>query len=297
MLQTLANHVLYAFMVGILGALARLPKSVGYWIGARVGDVLYCGLAGRRRVTLENLALALGGEQGPQARRRIARATFRNLGQHLIDFSRLGHGAAQAFPSMCRVEGLDHVEALLQRRAGLLIISAHFGSWELSPAVAPQFPVPLHVVVRPLDNPALQRLTENYRRCGGYQTIPKREALAACLKVLRRGEIVALLIDQSSLRRESVQVEFFGASAYTSMGPALLALRAKCPVVSGFLICERPGQHRLVFSEEIPVLRTGNLQHDILATTQAFTRVVESYVRRYPEQWFWLHRRWKRRSA
>ncbi|MGE3538428.1 MAG: lysophospholipid acyltransferase family protein [Candidatus Tectimicrobiota bacterium] len=295
MRQTLANRLLYLLIVGVLEALARLPRPLGYWLGARFGDVAYVCLRRRRRITLENLALAFGGEKSLAERRRIARATFRHLGQHLIDFSHLGH-SAQAFASMCRVEGLEHIQALLERRAGLLIISAHFGSWELSSAVAPQFPAPLHVIVRPLDNPALQRLTEDYRHAAGYRTIPKREALATCLKVLRQGEIVALLMDQSSLRRESVPVEFFGVSAYTPMGPALLALRARCPVVSGFLICEGPGRHRLVFSPEIPVQRTGNLQQDIVVTTQAFTRIIETYVRRYPEQWFWLHRRWKRRS-
>ena len=119
--------------------------------------------------------------------------------------------------------------------------------------------------------------------------------MTECLKILRRGEIVAVLIDQSSQRHESIQVEFFGTSAYTSKGPALLALRTGCPVISGFLMRAGQGHHRLVFSQEIPVRRTGNLQQDIVENTQVFTQVVEAYVRRYPEHWFWLHRRWKQR--
>jgi KDO2-lipid IV(A) lauroyltransferase len=151
----------------------------------------------------------------------------------------------------------------------------------------------LHVIVRPLDNPALQRLAESYRQCCGYYAIAKRAALAECLKVLRGGEIVAVLMDQSSLRHESIQVEFFGTNAYTSKGPALLALRTGCPVVSGFLIRAGQGHHRLVFSQEIPIRRTGDLQQDIVENTRVFTQVIESYVRRYPDHWFWLHRRWK----
>ncbi len=196
---------------------------------------------------------------------------------------------------MCHVEGLEHVETLLERGRGLLIISAHFGSWELAPAVALCLHTPLHVIVRPLDSPALQRLAEIYRQCCGYHAIAKRAALAECLKVLRRGEIVAVLMDQSSLRHESIQVEFFGTSAYTSKGPALLALRTGCPVVSGFLMRVGQGHHRLVFSQEIPVRRTGDLQQDIVENTRVFTQVIESYVRRYPDHWFWLHRRWKQR--
>ena len=196
---------------------------------------------------------------------------------------------------MCHIEGLEHVETLLERGRGLLVISAHFGSWELAPAVALCLRTPVHVIVRPLDSPALQRLAEMYRQCCGYHAIAKRAALTECLKVLRRGEIVAVLMDQSSLRHESIQVEFFGTNAYTSRGPALLALRTGCPVVSVFLMRAGQGHHRLVFSQEIPVRRTGDLQQDIVENTRVFTHVIESYVRRYPDHWFWLHRRWKQR--
>src|SRR4030095_4881868 len=122
---------------------------------------------------------------------------------------------------------------------------------------------PLHVIVRPLDSPALQRLAESYRQCCGYHAIAKHAALAECLKVLRRREIVAVLMDQSSLRHESIQVEFFGTSVYTSKGPALLALRTGCPVVSGFLIRAGQGQHRLVFCQGISVRRNGGLPQGV----------------------------------
>jgi len=249
----------------------------------------------RRHITLDNLVIAFNTDKTAEERYQIARATFRNLGQHLVDFSHVHQLTLQRFTTMCHVEGLEHIETLLQRGKGLLIVSAHFGSWELAPAVALCLSTPLHVIVRPLDSPVLQRIAEAYRQCCGYRAIAKRAALAECLKVLRRGEIVAVLMDQSSLRHESIQVEFFGTDAYTSKGPALLALRTGCPVVSGFLIREGQGRHRLVFSQEIPVRRTGNLQQDIVENTRVFTHVIESYVRRYPDHWFWLHRRWKQR--
>jgi KDO2-lipid IV(A) lauroyltransferase len=294
-MQTFANQILYVLAVSALRGLARLPFGAAYWLGARLGDLLYLVLARRRRITLDNLTIAFGTDKTAAERRQIARATFRNLGQHLVDFSHVRRLTLQRFTTLCQVEGLEHVEALLQRGRGLLIISAHFGSWELAPAVALCLHTPLHVIVRPLDNPALQRLAEIYRQCCGYHAIAKRAALAECLKVLRRGEIVAVLIDQSGLRHESIQVEFFGTKAYTSKGPALLALRTSCPVVSGLLVRAGQGRHRLVFSQEIPVCRTGNLQQDIVENTRVFTQAIESYVRRYPEHWFWLHRRWKQR--
>jgi len=294
-MQTFANYVLYGLAVSALRGLARLPLGVAYWLGARLGDLLYLVLARRRRIALDNLAIAFGTDKTAEERCQIARATFRNLGQHLVDFSHVHRLTLQRFTTMCHVEGLEHVETLLKRGRGLLIISAHFGSWELAPAVALCLNTPLHVIVRPLDSPTLQRLAESYRQYCGYHAIARRAALAECLKVLRRGEIVAVLMDQSSLRHESIQVEFFGTNAYTSKGPALLALRTGCPVVSGFLMRAGQGQHRLVFSQEIPVRRTGDLQQDIVENTRVFTQVIESYVRRYPDHWFWLHRRWKQR--
>src|SRR5215471_11473020 len=296
-MQTLGNKLLYSLAASVLSGLARLPLGLAYWFGARLGDLLYLVLTERRRITLANLALAFGTDKTLAERRQLARTTFRNLGQHLVDFSHLSHLTPSAFTAMCHIEGLEHIEGLLQRRRGLLILSAHFGSWELAPAVALCLTTPIHVIIRPLDNPALQRLAEAYRQHCGYRTIPRRAALAECLKVLRRGEIVAVLMDQSVLQRESVQVEFFGTKAYTSIGPALLALRTGCPVVSGFLIRTGQGRHRLVFSQEIPVCRTGNVQQDIVENTQTFTHVIESYVRCYPDHWFWLHRRWKQRPG
>ena len=296
-MQTLGNRLLYGLATRALSSLARLPLGLAYWLGARLGDLLYLVLAERRRITLANLALAFDTDKTAAERHRLARTTFRHLGQHLVDFSHLSQLTPSTFTTMCHVEGLEHIEALLQRRMGLLVLSAHFGSWELAPAMALCLTTPVHVIVRPLDNPALQRLAEAYRQRCGYRAIPRRAALTECLKVLRRGEIVAVLMDQSGLRRESVQVEFFGTKAYTSIGPALLALRTGCPVVSAFLIRAGQGRHRLVFSQEIPVRRTGNVQQDIIENTRAFTHIIESYVRRYPDHWFWLHRRWKQRPA
>ena len=296
-MQPLGNRLLYGLAASVLGALARLPLGLAYWLGARLGDLLYLVLAERRRITRANLALALGADKTAAERHQLARTTFRNLGQHLVDFSHLARLTPDAFTAMCHVEGLEHIEALLRRRKGLLILSAHFGSWELAPAIALCLTTPVHVIVRPLDNPALQCLAEAYRQRCGYRAIPRRAALTACLQVLRRGEIVAVLMDQSGLRRESVQVEFFGTKAYTSIGPALLALRTGCPVVSAFLIRAGQGRHRLVFSQEIPVHRTGHVPHDLVENTRAFTHIIETYVRRYPDHWFWLHRRWKQRPA
>ena len=256
----------------------------------------YLCLARRRRVTLDNLDIAFGGEKSAAARRAIARATFRNLGEHLIDFSRMRRLTPDTFSSVCTIEGLERVEQLLTRRAGLLMLSAHFGSWELASAIALRLAPRMHVIVRPLDNPALARLVDAYRRYSGYHAIPKNQALSASLKALRRGEIVGLLMDQSSLRHEGIPVPFFGdrcvhldrSGADGSYAPGARS-SASSSVRQGL------GKHRLVFSEEIPIQRSGNLRQDIADNTRRFNQLIESYVRAYPDHWFWLHRRWKKR--
>ena len=115
------------------------------------------------------------------------------------------------------------------------------------------------------------------------------------LRALHRKEIVGVLMDQSSVRSESVEVAFFGIETFTPMGPAMLALRAKCPVIGIFLVREAPGRHRVVATDEIPIARSGNVRRDLVENSRRFNRVIEAQIRRYPEQWFWLHRRWKTR--
>lgn len=296
-MQTVMNNVLYGIGMSLLWVIRSLPCGVAYWLGARLGDAAYLLLTRRRRITLQNLALAFGDETTSRERRRMARSTFHNLGRHVVDFSHLRHLTVERYTQMCRIEGLDHVQSLLARRTGLLILSAHFGSWELAPAVALCLDTPLQVIVRPPDHPALRRLAEVYRQHGGYRTIAKQQGLGASLRALRRGEIVAVLMDQSSLRREAVEVEFFGIKTFTPVGPALLALRTGCPVISGFLMPDTPGRHRLMFGQEIPVRRSGNLQRDLEETSREFNRVIETAIRCSPAHWFWLHRRWKARPV
>ena len=294
-MQRLAESFANGLLAAVIAVLTHLPRRPAYWLGARIGDLAYLCLARRRRVALDNLEIAFGGEKSAAERRAIARATFRNLGEHLIDFSRMRRLTPDTFSSVCTIEGLERVEQLLARQAGLLMLSAHFGSWELASAIALRLAPRMHVIVRPLDNPALARLVDAYRRYSGYHAIPKNQALSASLKALRRGEIVGLLMDQSSLRHEGIPVPFFGTDAYTSIGPALMALRAGCPVIGVFMVRQGLGKHRLVFSDEIPIQRSGNLRQDIADNTRRFNQLIESYVRAYPDHWFWLHRRWKKR--
>ncbi len=296
-MHQIVNDILYAMLAGGLNSLTALPPRLAYGLGEGLGDLMYAGLGSRRRVTLENLALALGEQHAPQARQRLAREVFRHLGRHIVDFAHLRHINAMRMQQMlANWEQVAYLDALASRGAGLLVISAHFGSWELLPALGLALQAPLNVIVRPPDNPFVHRLSETYRQRCGYRAIGRRHALRETLQALRRREIVGVLMDQSSLRSESVEVEFFGIKTFTPMGPALMALRAKCPVVGVFLVSEGPGRHRVVVTDEIPIARTGDVRRDVKENSRRFNHVIETQIRQYPEQWFWLHRRWKKRD-
>jgi KDO2-lipid IV(A) lauroyltransferase len=294
----IVTDTLYGLTVGALNGVHALPPRLSYWLGERLGEAVYAGLASRRRVTLENLALALGAQQSVQEQRALARGVFRHLGRHLVDFASLRRMSVMRFQQMCvNWEDAFRLDTLAARGNGLLVISAHFGSWELLPAIALFLKTPLNVIVRPPDNPLVHRLSESYRRRCGYRAIGRRQqAIRETLRALHRKEIVGVLMDQSSVRRESVEVAFFGIKTFTPVGPALLALRAKCPVVGVFLVCEGSGRHRIVVTDEIPIARTGHLRRDLEENSRRFNDIIEAQIREHPEQWFWLHRRWKKRA-
>ncbi|ETX03102.1 MAG: hypothetical protein ETSY1_01195 [Candidatus Entotheonella factor] len=297
-MHKIVTDALYKVLIGMLDGLTVLPPRLAYRLGERLGDLVYAGLASRRRVTLENLALTLGDHQSPHERQVLAREVFRNMGRHLVDFAQLHHiNAARVQQMMVNWERFADLDALAARGQGVLVISAHFGSWELLPSLALLLQTPINVIVRPPDHPVVQRLSETYRqRCGYHSIIKRQQALRESLRALHRGEIVGVLMDQSSVHNESVQVEFMGIKTFTPMGPALLALRAKCPVVGVFLVREAPGRHRIVMTDEIPIHRTGHARRDLEENSRRFNRVIEAQIRRHPDQWFWLHRRWKKRD-
>ncbi len=175
-------------------------------------------------------------------------------------------------------------------------MTAHFGNWEWMAATFPLLVgVPCHVVMRPLDNKFLDKLVDSLRTWTGNKTIPKRKAMARMLRLLQNGEIIGVLLDQNVDWHEGVFVNFFGELACTNLGLASLALRTGTPVLPAFNIREKNGRYRVIIEPEISLISTGDKNLDILQNTQVFNQIIEKYIRAYPDQWLWLHRRWKTR--
>ena len=272
-----------------------IPLWARVWFFRRLGEVAYVLDERHRRIALRNLAIAFP-EREEEARRKIARAAFRHVGTVLAEFPFVSKLGGKKIEKYLWIEGLDHFRKAKEQKRGILFLTAHFGNWEW---MAASFPLltgqPLAVVFRPIDNPFLERMVGRLRSWTGNRGISKQKAMGRILRVLKEGGAVGILLDQNVAWQEGVFVKFFGEWACTNEGLALIALKTGAAVLPGFNIRQPDGRYRLVIEPEISLVRTGNREHDVQANTELFTGVIERYVREYPEQWLWLHQRWKTR--
>jgi Kdo2-lipid IVA lauroyltransferase/acyltransferase len=268
-------------------------------IAARAaGTVAWLGfhLARRqRRAGLRNLQMALPELENAE-REQILRGCFQNLGRLLVEFSHFPELNKGNISQFVVHDGLEYYLEGLRRGRGVIFMTAHFGAWELSSFAHSVYGYPLKFIVRPIDNPKVDALISEYRTLGGNVPIQRRSAARDIIRALRQNEAVGILFDQNTTRAEGVFVDFFGIPAATTTAIATFALRTGAAVLPGFLIWEeRLGKHRLQFDPPVKLIETGDLAHDVAANTRLFNQILEKYVRKYPEQWLWIHRRWKTR--
>jgi len=281
-------------------ALARLfdwlPESVAYALGEGAGRLAHRVDRRHRVIAADNLAAAFPDQHTPAELELLVRTVFENLGRTAVDVARSGRLFKAAGETALRVDGVERLLNARARGKGVMLLTGHFGPWELLPIAAALRYEPIHVVARPLDNSRLDDLLTALRERGGNQVIRKREAVQAILQVLRRGETVGILIDQHISEREGVVVPFFGRPASTASAPALIALRSGATVLPvGIMREPGRGRYRIAVGAEVAVRRSGDLKADLVENTARFNRAIEAIIRERPEQWFWVHRRWKTR--
>jgi KDO2-lipid IV(A) lauroyltransferase len=260
-----------------------------------LGRVIYVLDDRHRRIAHRNLALAFP-EKTRKEREEIVRSAFVNLSRVAAEFFFLPRLSAKNFSRYLTIEGLDNFQRAYEKGRGILFLTAHFGNWEW---MAASFPLQTrhrcHVVYRPMDTPFLDRVVERLRTATGNQTIPKQKAMGQILRLLKRGEVVGILLDQNMAWQEGVFVDFFGELACTNTGMALVALKTGTPVLPAFSLRQEDGRYRVVIEPEIPLVQTGDKEQDVAKNTEMFTKVIERYIRNYPDHWLWLHQRWKTR--
>jgi KDO2-lipid IV(A) lauroyltransferase len=275
-----------------------LPRWVAEELGTAVGLLVYRIDRRHRLLVQEQLHLAF--PSWPIARiRRTARQCYVNFGQSAVEFARLGRSSRSEILNSVSVEGEDHLRAARDQGRGVIFLTAHLGNWELMAVVCTLLGYRLFPVVRPLDNPWLNRLIDRIRSRYGSAMISKKTETAGrdVIHALRRGDCVGILLDQNMASYDGVFVEFFGRPACTSNGLALIARRTGAPVIPAFIVREADGRHRIIIERPVELVKSRDIERDVLVNTGRCTSVIERMVRAYPEQWLWMHRRWKTQPA
>jgi KDO2-lipid IV(A) lauroyltransferase len=293
--STLQINLEYLTARTLLAVFGALPFRFSLSLGSTLGGLGYY-LSGRlRRTGQRNLELAFP-ELTPPRRDELLRGCFQNLGRLLGLFSQFTNTSPAALKSMVDSEGLDHLDAAIKSGRGVILFTGHVGAWELSSFALSLFDHPLSFLVRRIDNPKIEALVDRARTRLGNRTIDKRSAAREMLQILQAGETLGILVDLNTLEREGIFVDFFGVPASTTFMVAKLALRTGAEVLPVFAPWDRKrGRFLLKVEEPLRFDRTGNEEEDVRRFTQLFTGVVEKYARRYPDQWLWIHRRWKTR--
>ena len=229
-------------------------------------------------------------------RRKIVRGVFVSLGRQLAEFCRFPRYTRDNVAQVAVYEGFENFDAAQRRGKGVLFLTAHLGGWEVGSFVHSIHGHTMRIVVRALDNPYLDRLVERYRTLHGNSTFEKQDFARGLISAMRAGETVGLLMDQNMTPPAGVFVDFFGVPACAASGIARVALRTDSSVVPAFTIWDDVRRkYRITFAPRLTLPKTGDDERDVLNATQLFTRVIEEYVRKYPDQWLWVHRRWKTR--
>ena len=289
------ERVEYAAVWLLLKTIGLLPRSLARFVGARIAASLFWMRPSLRATASENLQLAFP-DWTPRQRRAAIRGMVRQLGWMAGEFTQFPRYTKANIDRVVLLEGFENFARAKARGKGVLFLTGHMSAWELAPLAQALFGNPLHFLVRPIDNPRVDALITQYRCLSGNKPIDKSQSARAVLKVLADNGTVGVLADQNTGTWEGVFVDFFGIPACTTAGLARFALRTDAAVVPGFLHWDGAiRKYRLCFEPAVELSRTGDAAADIRENTQRFTRVIENYVRRYPGQWLWVHRRWKTR--
>jgi KDO2-lipid IV(A) lauroyltransferase len=283
------ERVEYALAASLVWLLRALPLGASYRLGYAIASVLDLLVPKLRRVAIRNLSVAFP-DISPAERSRITDGVFRTVGRLLVALARFPSINKSNVADWISYQGLEHYHAAKQQGRGVLIATAHLGNWELSAFAHALMTEPMNVMVRPLDNPRVDQIVETRRTLSGNRLIFKKDAARFVLKALKNNEPVGVLIDQNTTPSEGVFIDFFGRQACAGVGFVKLAHHAHAPVIPGFALWNASsGRYDLHFLPEVPL--TG----DAAVDTQQIHSVLEQVIRRHPDQWMWIHRRWKTR--
>ena len=293
--STFRNWVEFLPAYLLLKSLGILPRRAAIFVSKRIARLIFKVHRKLRQTGYRNLEMAMP-ELSQRQREEILAGAFDNLGRLLGEFSQFLKIRRETISDVVVYEGFEHYAQAAAKGRGVLMLTGHIGAWELCAFAHGVYGHPLSFLARPLDNPLLERMIGRYRALSQNRPIDKNNSVREVLKTLKQGKDVGLLIDANTLANEGVFCDFFGVPACSTTGLAVFALRSDAPVVPGFLLWDEGAKkHILRFGPEIPLVKTGDFKEEVAINTARFTGAIEDCVRQFPEQWLWIHRRWRTR--
>jgi KDO2-lipid IV(A) lauroyltransferase len=271
---------------------ALFPRGMSLFFGRVLGLLFYLLDKRHREVALKNLTFAFGGSLSSKERRKIACGSFMHFGQVTMDLIKLTTLSPAKRDALLTVSGEEYLEDALRRGKGALIVTAHYGNWEMGISGLARFGR-VDAIARALDNVYVEEELRELRASLGARVIYKNQAARETIRALNNNRIVAILIDQNVLREQAIFVDFFGKKAATTPALATFHLRTEAPIIPGFCYPRPSNAYHLQLYEPIQVDLTGNRETDVATITQACTKSIEDRIRQNPLFWLWFHDRWR----
>jgi KDO2-lipid IV(A) lauroyltransferase len=291
-------YIIYLFLKGFSFFINVLPEGFALWMGRQLGRMVFYLDRRHRKVALENLYTAFGQEKTERELYAIAQRTFQNLGTMTVEFFRIPRMDVETFKERVKIEGLEKALRLLEMKKGALLLIGHFGNWELMGLMSKVIGNPIMVIAKPMKkNRRIDQFITEIRNAAGLEVVSNVKASRKVMRALSQNRVVGILIDQRAKRSEGIWADFFGKKAPTTPGLAVLAMKTGAPVLPVFMIRNGVQNHRLLIKEPLQLIHTHDVKKDVEANTQLFNDTLESMIRQYPDQWFWVHQRWERKRG
>ena len=288
--------LVYVFVLLFFRGLRSVNRLTAIRVTLLMGRMAFFLARGARHRSIRHLTWAFGNEKSPEEIRSLAQKAFLNLATAAADAIRLPILIEQGLENFVTVEGFHHLEKAHAKGRGTIILSGHFGNWELLAAWVAQKGIPLKVIGRPAYDLRLDKMLVDVRNKAGYTNIPRGKGTKEIVRSLKRGYALGLLIDQDT-RVKGVFPNFFGRPAHTATGPIILSQKFDAPIVPIFIRLREDLTYHVYCGEELSLENTGDEERDLIVNTQKCSDVYERIIRRFPDQWVWMHRRWKKQPT
>ncbi|MFA5144190.1 MAG: lysophospholipid acyltransferase family protein [Candidatus Omnitrophota bacterium] len=288
----LRRYYLYYIGRAVAFVFTLIPLQTGLALASVFGTIAFHMLPRYRRLTIDNLKTVFGTEKSDTELNAIARRVFQNLGKNAVELVNLPRFDKPRMDRLVGFRNRERLDAAYAKGRGVIVLTAHFGSWELMAAALRENDCPGVTIGRRIYFKKYDDFLNQLRKSRDVEVIYRDESPRKMLKTLKRNWIVGIVADQDVDSVDGVFVDFFGAQAYTPSGPVVLARASGAALLPVFIVREG-ARHTIAIEEPVELVDTGNKEADLISNTQKWSNVVESYVRRYPDQWVWMHRRWK----